>query len=133
VLNLKPYFGVDYSVFDFKNKPDAILHGLYHSGTACVTPTHEKNSIINFAKQCIKQGIDFYATPFDSQHPTYITSKEMLDVGVKFIKDVSCVAAYTKLLIAYGSFSDETERQKFIDSNIACEQLYCLGRVATNR
>jgi L-asparaginase len=125
ILYLKPYLGVDYSVFDFKNnKPDAILHGLYHSGTACVTPVNEKNSIITFAKRCIELGIDFYAAPCDSGHSTYSTSKDMVEVGIKFIKDISCVAAYTKLLIAYGSFSDLNERQKFIESNIACEQFY---------
>jgi L-asparaginase len=124
VLYLKPYFGIDYSILRFKNKPDAILHGLYHSGTACVTPEFENNSIISFAEHCLEQGIDFYAAPCDSQHSMYSTSKEMEEAGIKFIKNISCVAAYTKLLIAYGAFSDATEREKFIFSNIACEEFY---------
>jgi L-asparaginase len=125
ILYLKPCLGVDYSIFEFKYKPDAILHGLYHSGTACASPELEKNSIIAFAKRCIEQGIDFYVAPIDSQHSLYSTSKEMLDSGIRFIKDISCIVAYTKLIIAYGSFSDTEEREKFINNNVACEQFYC--------
>jgi L-asparaginase len=125
VLFLKPYLGMDYSVFGFNNnKPDVIIHELYHSGTACTDIEFEKNSIVVFAKYCIELGIDFYAAPCDSRHNLYSTTKEMDDAGIKFIKDVSCVAAYTKLLIAYGSFDNIKERQDFLNSNIACEQFY---------
>jgi len=124
ILYLKPYLGANYSVFDFKNKPDAILHGLYHSGTACVTRESKKNSIVDFANRCFEQKIDFYVAPCDSQHPMYSTSKDMKEAGIVFLKDISCVAAYVKLLIAYGSFTDETERQNFICNDIACEHFY---------
>jgi L-asparaginase len=118
ILYTEAYPCKDYSFFEFKNKPDAVLHGLYHSGTACV----EHHSIIEFAKSCKAQGIDFYAAPYDSRNMKYSTSKEMENSGIKFISDMSCVSAYVKLLIAYGSFSDALERQVFIESNIACER-----------
>jgi L-asparaginase len=124
IVYLKAYPGIDYSIINFKEKPDAIIHGLYHSGTACASPSDRKNSIVEFARQCIDQGIDFYAAPFDDRQKMYASSNIMQKTGVQFIKNVSCVAAYVKLVIAYGSFydKDKAERKKFIESNIACEK-----------
>jgi L-asparaginase len=124
IVYLKAYPGIDYSIINFKEKPDAIIHGLYHSGTACASPSDRKNSIVEFARQCIEQGIDFYAAPFDDRQKMYASSNIMQKTGVQFIKNVSPVAAYVKLVIAYGSFydKDKAERKKFIESNIACEQ-----------
>jgi L-asparaginase len=126
ILYLKPYLGADYSIFNFngKDKPDAILHGLYHSGTACISSELENNSIITFAKYCFDQGIGFYVAPCDSQHPMYSTSQNMEDAGIVFMKNISCVSAYVKLIIAYGSFTNKTERNNFISNNISCEHLY---------
>jgi L-asparaginase len=122
ILYLEEYPGNDYSffklnsLFKHKNKPDAVLYGLYHSGTA------HAEKIIEFTKNY--NGIDFYAAPYDSRNAQYSTSKLMEDAGIKFIKDMSCVSAYVKLLVAYGSFTDEFVRQKFIDTTIACERFF---------
>jgi L-asparaginase len=121
ILYLKAYPGMDYSMLDFREKPDAIIHGLFHSGTACATPENEHNSIIVFAKRCIAQGIDFYAAPFDGENTLYDTTKIMIESGIRLISNVSSVAAYTKLVIAYGSFKHDEERLSFINSDIACE------------
>ncbi|MDR0948987.1 MAG: hypothetical protein LBM69_05690, partial [Lachnospiraceae bacterium] len=106
--------------------PDAILHELYHSGTACASPdiaslTSTQYSLVDFAKKCIAQGIDFYAAPYDSRNPMYDSSKRIADTGVAFLRDISITAAYTKLLIAYGSFSDHENRKRFLETDIACE------------
>ncbi|MDR0992707.1 MAG: asparaginase domain-containing protein [Ruminococcus sp.] len=124
IVYITPYPGIDYSNINFKEKPDAIIHGLYHSGTACASPSDRKNSVVEFARQCIDQGIDFYAAPFDDRQKMYASSNIMQKTGIQFIKNVSCVAAYVKLIIAYGSFydKDKADRKKFIESNIACEQ-----------
>jgi len=122
ILYLNAYPGLDYEIMDFREKPDAIIHCLFHSGTACATPEYDRNSVVAFAKRCIGQGIDFYAAPYDSRHPMYSSSKVMADTGIRFINNISSVAAYTKLLIAYGSFTNGDERRFFIDNNIACEQ-----------
>ena len=47
IMYLEPYFGIDYSVVRFTRKPSAILHGLFHSGTACTTHESEKNQLLS--------------------------------------------------------------------------------------
>jgi L-asparaginase len=114
ILYIKSTPWTDYSVFGYKEKPDAILLGLYHSGTSSVSPSDERYSIIPFAKECIAQGIDFYAAPYDTRNPMYESAKEMQDAGIKFIPNVSTVCAYVKLVLAYGCFDSDEERVKYI-------------------
>ena len=123
VFCITPYPGLDYSLITFERNPCAVLHGLYHSGTACATTSGEKTSVLSFAQKCIKKGIDFYATPFNSNDILYCSSKNMNDAGVKFIKNMSIEAAYVKLIIAYSIFDNHHKRQQFIEDNIAFEQL----------
>jgi L-asparaginase len=124
ILYLKAYPTFNYNILDFKEKPDAIIHGLFHSGTACASPQDERYSIISFARRCIDQGIDFYVAPYEERDTMYDSSNLLHESGIKFICNMSCVSAYTKLIIAYGSFTDKEIRQEFIDTNIACEK-YC--------
>lgn len=134
IIYIKPFPGLNYNMFNFtakseqSEKPDAVLHELYHSGTACVNISEPQYSIIHFAKMCINDGIDFYAAPFDSQYAVYITSKEMRDVGIRFISDMTAEAAYIKLNIAYGLYSgphsDRRKIEDFINYNIAFEKLF---------
>lgn len=122
ILHLAPYPGMDYDMLDLAQRPDAILHGLFHSGTACAAPEHGRNSVVAFARRCIARGTDFYAAPCDSRGGMYSSAREMADAGVRFISDVSVEAAYAKLLIAYGAFETEEERARFLNLNIACEK-----------
>lgn len=124
VVYIKPFPGLNYDMFDFKDKPSAILHELYHSGTACTQTSEPRYSIINFAKKCIANGIDFYAAPFDPRNAIYVTSKEMHDIGVKFMSNMSAEAAYIKLNVAYGFFDTKEEITSFVDTNIAFERLF---------
>ena len=123
IFCITPYPGLDYSLISFAQNPVAVLHGLYHSGTACTATSDEKNSVLSFAQKCRQKGIDFYAAPFDSCYTLYHTSKSMNDIGIKFIKNMSIEAAYVKLTIAYSVFDNNDERQQFIEDNIAFEQL----------
>lgn len=68
VLKINPYVGMNYDMFDLSNVK-AVLHGTYHSGTACVVAT-EKNqdyscssSILNFFDRCAAANIPFYFSP----------------------------------------------------------------------
>ena len=123
IFCIAPYPGLDYSIISFAENPVAVLHNLYHSGTACTASLDEKTSVLSFAKKCIEKGIDFYASPFDSCYTLYHTSKSMNDIGIKFIKNMSFESAYAKLVIAYSIFENNDERQDFIENNIAFEQL----------
>ena len=60
---IKPYPGLDYSRFNLDNV-DAVLHDLYHSGTACASLQWGENySLVEFIKRCEKQGIAVYLAP----------------------------------------------------------------------
>ncbi|MDR0272292.1 MAG: asparaginase [Clostridiales bacterium] len=120
---ITPYPGLDYSTLSFTDNPVAVLHGLYHSGTACTTATEEKFSILPFIHNCQKKGVDFYIAPLDTSCTVYKTTKEMLDAGVKFVSNTSFEASYVKLMIAYSVFDDEQERRDFLDKNIAFEKI----------
>lgn len=101
VLMVEPYVGLDYFNYNLK-KVDAILHGLYHSGTAC-TDTDELNNIIRFNRIAKNNDCDLYAGPFYGKNinALYASSNEMVKAGIKFVTNTSKENAYVKLLIAY--------------------------------
>lgn len=123
IVCIHPYPGLNYDLIDLKCKPDAFLHKTYHSGTACVDSKDEKYSITKFAERCRDAGIDIYAAPFDSHLDPYISTKKMLDSGIRLIENMAFEAAYVKLKIAYGIYSDHKDIIDFANRNIAFEKL----------
>lgn len=100
VFAIRPYPGLDYECFQFKNKPNAIVHSLYHSGTGCIYG--ENYSLPNFIKKCKDDGIDFYLMSFkDIDSDLYLSSRELLEYGAIPLQNISFEAAYAKLTIAY--------------------------------
>jgi L-asparaginase len=101
ILAIKPYPGLNYEQFDlFRSKPAAILHGLYHSSTACVSGG--KYSLPDFIKRCRGEGIDVYLTSFkNTEADLYVSSRELLQDGAIPLTNISFEAAAAKLWIAY--------------------------------
>ncbi len=101
VLMIEPRVGLDYYNYNLK-RADAILHGLYHSGTAC-TDTDEVNNIIRFNKFAKQSGCSLYVGPFYGKdvNSLYASSSKMVDAGINFVTNTSKENAYVKLLIAY--------------------------------
>jgi L-asparaginase len=114
IIFLKTYPGLDYSLFDFKQKPDAVLIETYHSGTAKTVSGDGTQNILDFAKRMEAAGVPVYAAPFDSRLGFYESSAAMKEAGIRFLPDITAVSAFVKLQIAYGSFDDESERQLFL-------------------
>ena len=103
---------------------DAVLHDLYHSGTACASPQWGENySLLEFIKRCEKQGITVYLAPAIKSADAYQSTQALIEQGAKIIWNMSIEAAYVKLLLAYGNFDDEQEIMDFIDADIAGEHL----------
>jgi len=99
VLLIKPFAGLNYDYFRFgENKPKAVLHGLYHSGTAN-TSDSQKHSIKAFAAYCQEQGVPMYAAPIAQTDDLYQSAKELIDAGVKPIVGVSLESALVKLMM----------------------------------
>ena len=123
VLMIKPYPGLDYQYFNLDGVV-AVLHDLYHSGTACATTQWGDNhSLIDFLKHCRNQSIPVYLAPASKSENAYQSTRELIDEGAKMIWNLSIEAAYIKLTLAYGNFTDEQQIVSFIESDIAYERV----------
>lgn len=105
IMFIRPFPGLDYSFFDFsKRKPKAILHGLYHSSTACAEDGGEGkyNSLAEFIKKCKEEEIDVYLAPFRSpESELYASSNILLESGGIPLCNTTIEAALMKLLLVY--------------------------------
>ena len=120
---IKPYPGLNYASFNLENV-DAVLHDLYHSGTACAsTQWGEKYSLLEFIKRCQEQNIKVYLAPAIKSVDAYQSTRALIEQGAEMIWNMSIEAAYVKLMLAYGNFSDEQQIMAFIDMDIAGEHV----------
>lgn len=118
VLMIRPYPGIDYSVFDIKAK--AILHCMYHSGTASVT--EGKYSLPEFIGKCKAKGIDVYLSCYKSEDGVkYATAGEIIAAGGIPLYNISTEAAYVKLVLAYNQ--SKIKPEDFMKENIYFEVL----------
>lgn len=123
IFAIRPYPGLDYEFIHFNNKPRAILHSLYHSGTGCISDSGF--SLPKFVKKCKAEGIDFYLISFKNiDDDLYRTSREILEYGAYPLQNISFEAAYVKLCIAYNQtlmppqkYMEEELFFEFINSN----------------
>ncbi len=123
ILMIKPYPGLDYTRFNLDNV-DAVLHDLYHSGTACASSQWGENySLIEFIKRCKQQGVAVYLAPAIKSADAYQSTQTLIEQGAKVIWNMSIEAAYVKLLLAYGNFDDKQEIPDFIVGDLAGEYL----------
>jgi L-asparaginase/Glu-tRNA(Gln) amidotransferase subunit D len=123
ILMVKPYPGLDYCHFKL-DSVDAVLHDLYHSGTACATEQWGKNhSLLEFVKRCGERGIPIYLAPAIKSENAYQSTRELIEHGAEMIWNMSIEAAYVKLMLAYGNFSEKKLISGFIDRDIACEHV----------
>jgi L-asparaginase/Glu-tRNA(Gln) amidotransferase subunit D len=123
ILMIKPYPGLDYTRFNL-DSVDAVLHDLYHSGTACASSQWgENHSLLEFIKRCGKQGVTVYLAPAVKSADAYQSTQALAEQGAKTLWNMSIEAAYVKLLLAYGNFDDQQEMMAFINEDIAGEHL----------
>ncbi|HEY8500394.1 MAG TPA: asparaginase domain-containing protein, partial [Clostridia bacterium] len=100
VLAIRPYPGLDYGFFDLDRSPKAVLHGMYHSGTACAG--EQMYSLPRFVTKCREAGIDFYIASIKNPGgDLYASSGVILESGAIPLANVSFEAALAKLYIAY--------------------------------
>ncbi len=123
ILMIKPYPGLDYRHVDLANV-DAVLHDLYHSGTACASEQWGKqHSLIEFIKRCKQQHVDIYLAPAIHSPDAYQSTLTLLEHGAHMLWNLSIEAAYVKLSLAYGNFDDQQQIVDFIERDIAGEHL----------
>lgn len=128
ILKVVPYVGLNYDMFNPQNAK-AVLHGTYHSGTACVVKTaenseyiSESNSILYFFDKCAAHSIPFYYSP------SKIGEKDTVYASVPFIEKHTSPNGqrvqihygqtdelmYVKLLIGYSLNFTQEQIDKFL-------------------
>lgn len=123
ILMIKPYPGLDYNQFNL-NQVDAVLHELYHSGTACATEQWgRRHSLVEFSRHCRQLNVPLYLAPASKSDATYSTTRQLLAHGAKMIWNTSLETAYAKLALAYANFSDTAQIEAFLADNMAWEQV----------
>lgn len=123
IMMIKPYPGLDYNHLNLAGV-DAVLHDLYHSGTACATEQWGKNhSLTTFLKHCDGKNIPIYLAPAIKSGYAYQSTRNLIEQGAEMIWNTSIEAAYVKLTLAYGNFSDRHQISAFINKNIADEHI----------
>jgi L-asparaginase len=123
ILMIKPYPGLDYSCFNL-DAIDAVLHDLYHSGTACASSEWgENHSLVEFIKRCAQRAIPVYLAPALKSVDAYHSTRVLIEQGAHTIWNMSIEAAYVKLLLAYGNIDGVENIMDFMAMDIAGEHL----------
>jgi L-asparaginase len=122
ILMIKPYPNLDYSYFNLHGV-DAVLHDLYHSGTACATDQWgEQYSLVEFIKRCAAQHIKVYLAPAIRSEDAYQSTRILIEHGAIMLWNMSIEAAYVKLLLAYSNFKQQDINQ-FMAMTLADEYI----------
>ncbi len=122
VLMIQPYVGINYSVFDY-SKFSAVLHGTYHSGTACAEKTltnanYGTNSILYMFDRCEELNVDTYYSPAKLSGEVYETTGIIANhSSATFLYGYTTEVTYAKLLIAYSIFDDKKQAIEFVEKN----------------
>ncbi len=123
ILMIKPYPGLDYSNVNL-NHVEAVLHDLYHSGTACATSQWGLNhSLVGFIIRCREQNIPVYLAPALKSENAYQSTRELIGHGAEIIWNMSIEAAYVKLMLAFGNFASLNEISEFLNTTLAQEDV----------
>ena len=126
ILIINSYPGLNYDIYNFnKIKPKAILHTLYHSGTASTrNDTKDNLSLEKFIKQNKYRKIPFFISPMSKKNKDiYISLKSLLNLNVRCLDKITIEIAYAKLALAYKSFKKKKERNSFLTKNNFFEKI----------
>jgi len=97
VLAIKPYTGLDYSVYNLDNI-SAVVHGTYHSETVCTLG--DEHSIINFAKKLKERNIPLFLSPCSGGEERYASTDSAIKTENIIPLDVTFESAYARCVLA---------------------------------
>jgi L-asparaginase len=118
IVLITPYPGLDYRHINLANA-DAVLHGLYHSGTACASMQWgENHSLPAFIQHCREQAVEVYLAPIGKSPDAYQSTRLLQAAGAEMLWDITLETAYAILALAYGNFSENQAIKAFIHANL---------------
>ena len=116
ILYIKPYPGINYHHYNL-DKVDAVLHDLYHSGTANFEILHD------FIQECFEMNIPIFLAPLRKEQNVYESTALLQQDQATFIYNISIEATLAKLYIAFGSFDTLEEIHSFLKTPLNNEFL----------
>ena len=134
VLYITPYVGINYAAYNYSAFL-AVLHGTFHSGTACAQKTercneYDKNSILYLLDKCLstEKTVDVYFAPSILKTGTYETvatigTHTVNGKTANFMYGNTYEMAYAKLVIAYSLFEEEDKRKELLYEEYNFEQV----------
>ncbi len=103
VLRIEPYVGLNYQRISLDKKVRAVVHGLYHSATACIGGTQEEQdspySLLSFLTRCREAKIPVVVTPCPEE-AAYASAVWMLEAGAIPVYGMTKEMVYVKTLLA---------------------------------
>ena len=130
VMKVEPYVGLDYSMIEPDDGIRAVLHGSYHSATACVERSepdepYTKYSALTLLDKCRAKDIDFWLggmpAGFDPYKGSYSTTADLCKSGAKPVWALTSECAYMKLSIAYSLGFRGADIETFLARDLAGE------------
>ncbi|MBR4867817.1 MAG: hypothetical protein IKU10_01565, partial [Clostridia bacterium] len=94
----------------------AVLHGVYHSGTACVDDGHSSSSILSLARRCAKRSIPLYLSPAkrSNEQMVYASVPVLEQADICFCYGHTKEWLYAALTVAYSAEMTQEEVQALI-------------------
>ncbi len=103
VLHIEPYVGLDYQRISLDKDVRAVVHGLYHSATACIGGAKEEQdspySLLPFLARCREAKIPVIVTPCPEE-AAYASAVWMLEAGAIPVYGMTKEMVYVKTLLA---------------------------------
>lgn len=119
VLAIQTYLGINFRNYQLTEKTKAVFISLYHSATGPIT---EVSGMYSFIESCEKAGVHVYGASLKSEDMChYQTTDAMLKKGMRPMYNISGVAAYAKLVLAYNQ--NEVKPEEIIKRNLFFEIL----------
>ena len=111
VLCIEPYVGLNYQQIVLNKEIRAVIHGLYHSATACIGGTKEEQkaeySLLPFLMRCREAKIPVIVTPCPNE-AVYASGVWMMEAGAVPVYGMTKEMVYVKTLLAGAlGFSNE--------------------------
>ncbi len=132
VMLVMPYVSLDYDSINLLPKYKAVLHGSYHSATACAqrrdsSSLYTSRSILHLVNRCKSSARQIFIAPLPEEMKqtsgTYSSTADILKSGIIPIFSLTMECAYMKLNLAYSLGYEGDEVEMFMNSELAAENL----------
>ncbi len=121
VLLIAPYPGLNYERISLDNIK-AVVHGSFHSGTACIKP-EGKNSILNFAERCERKKIPLYLSPSILNPDQYETVFTLCEKTKVTPLNMPTHSAYAKAVVGISCGFENEKLDLFMKNELSYEMI----------